>query len=238
MKKLSLCIGGVVLSISMAAVFSLGGCKNTTSAETNESAKTTEATTVSTNAELPELPSSLSIKINPISNLSPDFIKGVDVSMLAQIEKSGGKLYDTDGEQKDCLLILKNHGVNWIRLRLWNNPVFTADRIALENLAAGNDVKPGDPVGGGNCDLESMKGLAKRAKALGMKVLLDFHYSDTTTYTVSTGKEMPKISATVADNGRIVIVPPLTLPGAAIVSVTSEEGLAQKTYYIDFILDN
>lgn len=66
---------------------------------------------------------------------------------------------------------------------------------------------------------------------------IDSFDSDTTTYTVSIGKEMPKISATVADNGRIVIMPPLTLPGTATVSVTSEEGLAQKTYYIDFILD-
>jgi hypothetical protein len=67
---------------------------------------------------------------------------------------------------------------------------------------------------------------------------IDGFDSDMTTYTVSTGKEMPEISAAVADNGRIVILPPLTLPGTAIVSVTSEEGLAQKTYYIDFTLGN
>ena len=178
MKKSLLWIVLLILSISMVAAFSLGGCKTAASSEDDEAAEATEATTDSISEELPELPSSLSIKVNPISDLSPYFIKGVDVSMLAQIEKSGGKFYDTDGEEKDCLLILKNHGVNWIRLRLWNNPVFTADRIALENLAEGNDVQPGDPVGGGNCDLESMKGLAQRAKALGMKVLLDFHYSD------------------------------------------------------------
>ncbi len=62
--------------------------------------------------------------------------------------------------------------------------------------------------------------------------------SDTTTYTVSTGKEMPEILATVADNGRMVSVPPLTVPGTATITVTSEEGLTQKTYYIDFILDD
>jgi beta-galactosidase len=60
--------------------------------------------------------------------------------------------------------------------------------------------------------------------------------SDTTTYTVLVSKEMPEISAAVADNGRIVIVPPLTLPGTATISVTSEDGLSQRTYYIDFIL--
>lgn len=178
MKKVLLWVGGIILSVLMVAVFSLGGCKTAASSEDNEAAKATESTTDSISEELPELPLSLSIKVNPISDLSPDFIKGADVSMIAQIEKCGGKFYDTDGEQKDCLTILKNHGVNWIRLRLWNNPVFTADRIALENLAEENDVKPGDPVGGGNCDLKSMKGLAKRAKALGMKFLLNFHYSD------------------------------------------------------------
>ncbi len=62
--------------------------------------------------------------------------------------------------------------------------------------------------------------------------------SDTTTYTVSIDKEMPEILATAADNGRIVIVPPLTLPGTATITVKSEEGLAQKTYYIDFVLED
>ncbi len=178
MKKISLYIGGIVLSILTIAVFSFSGCKAAETSGEEETAKVTETTEETVSEELPEIPSSLSIKVNPIPDLRPDFIKGVDVSMIAEIEKNGGVYYDTDGEQKDCLTILKNHGVNWIRLRLWNNPVFTADRIALENLREGNNVQPGDPVGGGNCDLESMKGLAQRAKALGMKFLLNFHYSD------------------------------------------------------------
>jgi len=176
MKRLSLLIGGIVLSFLMISVFSLSGCSD--SASSGEEEEEDGAAEEVVSVELPEIPSSLSIKVNPIPGLSPDFIKGVDVSMLAEIEKNGGIYYDTDGQQKDCLTILRNHGVNWIRLRLWNDPVFTADRIALENLQEGNTVQPGDPVGGGNCDLESMKGLAQRAKALGMKFLLNFHYSD------------------------------------------------------------
>ncbi|MBN2547436.1 MAG: glycosyl hydrolase 53 family protein [Spirochaetes bacterium] len=120
-------------------------------------------------------PVNLSIKIDSIDNISPDFIKGVDVSMLNQIEKNSGKFYDTDGKEKDCLEILKNKGVNYIRLRLWNNPVFSKEMIENRKLT---NVKPGDPVGGGNCDLAMVKKISKRAKALGMKVLLDFHYSD------------------------------------------------------------
>jgi len=58
--------------------------------------------------------------------------------------------------------VLKDYGVNWIRIRIWNDPTD-------EN---------GKPLGGGNCDYVKMTELARRAKALGMKVLVDFHYSD------------------------------------------------------------
>ncbi|MGB4645002.1 MAG: glycosyl hydrolase 53 family protein [Dictyoglomaceae bacterium] len=101
------------------------------------------------------------IIVNPIENLSPDFIRGVDISMLYEIESNGGKFYD-NGVEKDALQILKDHGVNWVRVRIWNDPTD-------EN---------GKPLGGGNCDYIKMTELAKRAKTLGMKVLVDFHYSD------------------------------------------------------------
>ncbi|WP_234121398.1 glycosyl hydrolase 53 family protein [Clostridium hydrogenum] len=106
---------------------------------------------------------STKINIPPIKNLSPDFIKGMDVSMLKEIEDDGGKyydnLFDANGNPKseDCLKILKAHGVNWVRLRIWNNPTGA----------------------GGENNLDTTINLAARAKALGLKVLLDFHYSDT-----------------------------------------------------------
>jgi len=101
------------------------------------------------------------IHVNPIDNLSPDFIMGADVSMLKQIQDSGGKFYD-NGVEKDALTILKSHGVNWIRLRLWNDPT---------------DAN-GKPLGGGNNNLENTVVMAAKAKAMGFKFLLDFHYSD------------------------------------------------------------
>lgn len=101
------------------------------------------------------------IMANHVENLSPDFIKGVDISMLYEIEVNGGKFYD-NGIEKDALQILKDYGVNWIRVRIWNDPTD-------EN---------GKPLGGGNCDYIKMTELARRAKTLGMKVLVDFHYSD------------------------------------------------------------
>ncbi|MBC7121706.1 MAG: glycosyl hydrolase 53 family protein [Pseudothermotoga sp.] len=84
------------------------------------------------------------------------FILGVDVSMLYEIERLGGRFYDA-GVEKDCLEILKHYGVNWVRLRIWNDPT---------NL------------GGGNCNHENMTELAAKAKKYGLKVLIDFHYSD------------------------------------------------------------
>ncbi|MCM3629185.1 glycosyl hydrolase 53 family protein [Paenibacillus glycanilyticus] len=91
------------------------------------------------------------------SNLSdPDtFIKGVDISTLQALEDRNVKFYD-GGTQQDLLTIMKNHGVNYVRLRLWNNPV-QAD---------------------GYNDKEHVLAMAGRVKAEGLKLLLDFHYSD------------------------------------------------------------
>ena len=103
-----------------------------------------------------------SVTIKKVENVPADFIKGADISMLAEVEKHGGKYFDFDGKQKDAMQILKENGFNYIRLRLWNDP---------------KDAE-GHGYGGGNSDLATTIALAKRAKALGMKVLLDYHYSD------------------------------------------------------------
>jgi hypothetical protein len=84
-----------------------------------------------------------------------DFIKGADISSLQAIEDAGGKYYD-NGAERDLLAILKDRGVNYVRLRLWNNPV----------LADGYNNKAHTVA------------MAKRVKAAGLKLLLDFHYSD------------------------------------------------------------
>ena len=90
-----------------------------------------------------------------------DFIRGADVSMLKEIEDLGGKYYDK-GVQKDALRILKDHGANYVRLRLWVNPYS----------------EKGESYGGGGNDYKTTLALAKRAKSLGMKVLIDCHLSD------------------------------------------------------------
>jgi arabinogalactan endo-1,4-beta-galactosidase len=109
----------------------------------------------------PELVDTADIHVNPVENLPADYIMGADISMLAQMEASGAKFY-VNGKQMDCLAILKDQGINWIRLRIWNDPTDAT----------------GQPLGGGNNDLLKTVAIAKRAKALGMKFFLDFHYSD------------------------------------------------------------
>lgn len=114
------------------------------------------------------------IVVAPVQGLSKDFIRGADVSMAAQIEESGGAFYDTDGTKKDLFDILKKNGVNWIRLRLWNNPVNDMPVISGGKVVSNK----GQRAGGGNNDIARDIEIAKRAKAAGFKVLLDFHYSD------------------------------------------------------------
>lgn len=89
------------------------------------------------------------------------WIKGMDLSSLLEVERCGGKFYDC-GEAGDAIDILKNYGMNLVRLRLWNDPF---------------DEK-GNSYGGGGNDIETTLTLAKRAKERGIGWLLVFHYSD------------------------------------------------------------
>jgi len=102
------------------------------------------------------------IFVNKISGLSSNFIRGVDVSSVISLENSGVKFYDYDGNEQDIFKTLSESGVNYIRVRIWNNPY---------NLS-------GKGYGGGNCDLDKAIAIGKRATANGMKLLVDFHYSD------------------------------------------------------------
>lgn len=105
------------------------------------------------------------IKIDKIENLSDDFIKGVDVSSYISEKESGVKYYDFDGNVLDdqgFFDLLSDCGVNYVRIRIWNNP-YDAN---------------GRGYGGGTNDIEKAKKIGKWASDAGMKVLIDFHYSD------------------------------------------------------------
>ncbi len=86
---------------------------------------------------------------------------GADISFLPELENRGVKFSDK-GVEKDAIEILKAHGFNYVRLRIFNEPAN----------------EKGYAPGKGFCDLNYTKQMAKRVKAAGMKLLLDFHYSD------------------------------------------------------------
>ncbi|HCL6103145.1 arabinogalactan endo-beta-1,4-galactanase [Enterobacter cloacae subsp. cloacae] len=102
------------------------------------------------------------VKTRPFNAMPADFIKGADISTLLETEQHGAKFYNQNGQQQDAIAILKANGVNYVRLRLWVDPQDAS----------------GKTYGGGSNNLENTIALAKRVKAQGLKLLLDFHYSD------------------------------------------------------------
>ena len=88
-------------------------------------------------------------------------VVGADISFLPQIEARERRFFD-DGIEKDAIELLRDHGINAIRLRIFVDP---------------DNEKGYSPVQG-FCGLEHTLGMAIRVKAAGMKLLLNFHYSD------------------------------------------------------------
>lgn len=105
----------------------------------------------------------LTIAVSYFSNAqtvtTPEFSKGGDISWLPQMEATGYKFYDSDGTEKDCLQLLKDRGMNTIRLRVFVNPSTHKTN--------------------GHCSPTETVALAVRAKNMGMRIMIDFHYSDT-----------------------------------------------------------
>lgn len=99
-----------------------------------------------------------------VAGITDDIFRGVDISSVLALEESGVKFSYLDGTQGDIFDILAGAGVNYARIRIWNNP-YEAEY-------------PYKGYGGGNCTLYTAKVLGKRATDAGMKVFIDFHYSD------------------------------------------------------------
>ena len=159
----------LALGLSVGLVLgSLTGCGNqeqdTGSSDTlvtstdSASAGVTNITTF----PLPEGPEESTIFVEPVDGISDDFYRGMDASAVLALENSGAKYYNFDGEEQDVFMTLAQAGVNYIRLRVWNDPY-------NEN---------GNGYGGGNNDVATAIALGQRATKYGMKVCIDFHYSD------------------------------------------------------------
>ncbi len=86
---------------------------------------------------------------------SDALVKGADISWLSEMEASGYRFYNDAGVEQDLHLTLKEHGMEAVRLRVWVNP-----------------------PGGYYNSMADVIAKAQRARAAGMKVMIDFHYSD------------------------------------------------------------
>lgn len=87
-----------------------------------------------------------------------EFVKGADIGWLPQMEATGYKFYNFDGVEEDCMKILKDLGFNTVRLRTW--------------------VNPSDHPQSGHCSKDETVAMAVRAQKWGMRVMINFHYSD------------------------------------------------------------
>ena len=89
-------------------------------------------------------------------NKEQEFWLGADLGWITEYESKGHKFYNRDGQEMECTALMKELGLNAVRHRVWV-----------------------DPSKHGNwCSKEDLLVKCKRAKALDMEILLDFHYSD------------------------------------------------------------
>ena len=124
----------------------------------------------------------------PPPPVNTNFVKGADVGWVTEMEGAGRKFYNSAGTEKECMQLLKDLGMNAIRLRVWVNPANgwnnTADVVAK----------------------------AVRAKNLGMKLMIDFHYSDTwadpghqTKPAVWVGQDLATLKQSIANHTTAVL---------------------------------
>ena len=146
-----------ILCVLLCAAF-LGGCGNGGETE-NKSVIPTEKIEGS------------DLYVKKVENIPEDFIMGMDASSVLAQEASGVKYYGFDGQEQDVFKTLAESGVNYIRVRIWNDPFD-------EN---------GNGYGGGNCTIDTAVEIGKRATRYGMKLLVNFHYSD---FWADPGKQM------------------------------------------------
>lgn len=102
------------------------------------------------------------VTIKKVKNMSDSTIRGIDISSYTALKKAGVKYYDNEGKEASLLRVLSDNGVNYIRIRIWNDPYN----------------EKGETYGGGSNDVKAGLEIAKEAAKYNIKVLLGFHYSD------------------------------------------------------------
>ena len=145
-----------IFSLLLSAVLLFAGC-----------AQTIEVTDVSPKEKI----EGSTVFVEKVEGLEEDFILGMDASCVPALEASGVKYYNFDGWEQDVFRTLAENGINYIRVRVWNDPFDSSGR----------------GYGGGNCTIDTALEIGKRATAYGMKLLVNFHYSD---FWADPGKQM------------------------------------------------
>lgn len=102
------------------------------------------------------------VTINKVSKMTDSTIRGMDISSYIALKNAGVKYYDNNGNEASLLKVLSDNGVNYIRIRIWNDPYN----------------EKGETYGGGASDVENGLKIAREAAKYNMKLLLCFHYSD------------------------------------------------------------
>ena len=141
--------GGLAVTALAGCGGSDGGTEQSAQIEVSEGIKTAAEDNKVTTFALPDGSEESEIYVEPIADLPDDFIRGMDASAVLSLENSGVTYYNYEGKEQDVFETLAQSGVNYIRLRVWNDP-YDAD---------------GNGYGGGNNDVATAGALGKRAKA-------------------------------------------------------------------------
>ncbi|MBP3856275.1 MAG: glycosyl hydrolase 53 family protein [Ruminiclostridium sp.] len=158
----------ICAAAAAAAVLLTAGCTNgntesgTPAAEQNPAADTSAAEAENAAPTVHNAIPSDTLYVRKVEGMPDDFALGCDISSVISLENAGVKFYDYNGEENDLFDTLAQSGVNYIRVRIWNDPFDGS----------------GNGYGGGNCDIETACKIGKRAADAGLKLLADFHYSD------------------------------------------------------------
>ncbi|MBQ9214924.1 MAG: glycosyl hydrolase 53 family protein [Bacteroidales bacterium] len=112
------------------------------------------------NSETPDNPTSDSSTVDPVTPQNEiTFAYGCDPSWVTPMEAENIKFRSVDGKETECFALLKSVGFNAARFRVWVNPETSGSN--------------------GMCDIDDVLSKCLRAKAQGMSIMIDFHYSDT-----------------------------------------------------------
>ena len=115
-----------------------------------------------TNGVSEEIVDGADIAVKKVRGMPSDFIRGIDMSEVIAQEKSGVHYFDKNGMERDVFQILSESGINYVKVRIWNDPYDSNH----------------NSYGGGNCDLENAVAIARRTAKYGIKLLVNLQYSD------------------------------------------------------------